>query len=343
MSEPATETIVPTESFEQYFTRANVAERDGTLSTLAEPEPPPVVPDAEPVEPETPPVEAVAEAVKVKKPRNDPQARIDEITAKHKEAERQAQAAVERAERAERELAATRAPKAEPVKPVAAPAFPDFATWSAQPGNDAKPYEDYIDARTDFRYEQRQHADQEQRATAQARQHLDTSNAAFRERLTEQTQDEPDFLDSVDPKLLDAPRLSSFGKKADGSWYDLTTGQPTPPPTLGSFLIEQVFQSEHPKALLRHLSDLSHADRQRLATLPPDQLVWQLAKAVLTTTPAASSGPAPVVPKTSRAPDPIVPLGSSPVVSDDVDETDLPLEQFIRRGNARDRKAGRRL
>lgn len=347
MSEPATETIVPTESFEAYFTRANVAEREGTLSTLAEPEPPPVV-VPEPVEPEVPPVEAAAEPVVAKKPRNDPQARIDQAIGKQREAERVAKAAVDRAAQLERDLAAREQPKpaAAPVA-VATPAFPDFGTWAARPGNEAKPYEDYIDARTDFRYEQRQQRDQQTESTRRAIEHIDTTSAAFTAKLKAEVEQDPEFATSVDPLLIDAHRSGAYGtcytQNSKGEWSDRRTGEVVPPPSFASFLMEQVYQSDQPKALLLHLSRLPYDERQRLATLPPDQVIRALAKIEASVPVAAVRGPAQVPPVISQAPEPITPLGSSPVVRDDTDEADLPLEQFIKRGNARDRKAGRRL
>jgi hypothetical protein len=332
----AVETVTPAvdESFEAYFSRANVAEKTGALDTVT----PAVEPVTEPVETDTPPVEAVAEKPKGK-PRNDPQARIDEITAKQKEAERKAQEADAKAARLEAELAAARAPKpaAQPVT-EAVETFPEYAAWAAKPGNETKPYEDYIDARTDWRYDQRQRADRESQAEMVAIRTLDASNAAFRERLTAAIADEPDFLDTVDSRIADAPRLSAFKRLPNGSYVERGTNRPLPAPTFANFLSEQVFKSESPKAVLRHLSNVQEV--QRLATLPPDEVIRVLARLDTPTPAAAERGPAQTPPK-SQAPAPVQPLGSSASVTDDGDEADLPVEAFIKKGNARDRKAGR--
>lgn len=339
-----TETVSPDaapESLEAYFTRANGAERDGTLALVDNPDA-----VAEPVEAiagdavvEEP---KVAEPVKAKgKPRNDPQARIDEVVAKQKEAERRADDAVSRAAQLERDLAAVRQPAKSAQAPVVtAPTFPDFAAWSATAGNEAKPYEDYIDARADFRYEQRQQQDRHAQQERQAVQSIQASSAEFSKRLTEQTADDPKFLESVNPRLLDAVRIGAYAKRADGTHYDRTTGENLPPPTFANFLMEQVFRSEVPKALLHHLSNVQEV--QRLATLPPDEVIRAIAKLEATVTgPAAADRGSALVPKKSAAPDPIVPLGSSPVQSGDEPSDDEPLDTYIRRENAKDRKAGR--
>lgn len=338
-----TETVVdtPTESLEAYFTRANVAEKDGTLALVDNPE---AVTDpvdavaAEPVvdEPKVEPLKAKG------KPRNDPQARIDQAIAQKGEAERTAADAVARAAQLERDLAAARQPAkpTQPIPPPAAAAFPDFATWSATAGNETKPYEDYIDARADFRYEQRQQQDRHALQERQAVQSIQASSAEFSKRLTEQTADDPKFLETVNPRLLDAVRIGAYAKRADGTHYDRTTGETLPPPTFANFLMEQVFRSEVPKALLHHLSNVQEV--QRLATLPPEEVIRAIAKVeALATGPAAADRGSAPVPKKSAAPDPMVPLGSSPVQSGDEPSDDEPLDTYIRRENAKDRKAGR--
>lgn len=84
---------------------------------------------------------------------------------------------------------------------------------------------------------------------------------------------------------------------------------------------------------------------QRLTTLHPIAQIGQIGEIVAelrleakARADAASRGPARVV--VSNAKPPIKPLGNSPSVSDDVDEADLPIEAFVTRGNARDRKVG---
>lgn len=341
--EQVVETAAPVveESIEAYFTRANDAERTG--------EPMAETPAAGAAVAETDGDKAPVAAVepkpeKVAKPRNDPQARIDQAIAKQRETERLAKEATERADRAERELAATRQPKPDAPKPAAAApaAFPDFASWSAQPDHAQKSYEDYIDARTDWKYDQRQQADRAAAADAHAAQTLTESNTAFRERLSAAIADEPNFLETVDSRLLDAPRIGAYVAKTDASghtrYFDRITKEALPPPSFASFLVEQVYKSDAPKALLRHLSN--EQEVQRLATLPPDEVIRSLAKLEHQASAAASRGPAREPKPKSHAPDPITPLGSSASVPD-TDEADDTLETYIHRENARDRKAGR--
>jgi len=100
------------------------------------------------------PEETPVEAAKPK--RNDPQARIDKAIKAQREAER-------RAFDLEQRLAQVQQPRVAPQpQHVTGPNFPDYGAWSEQPGNEGKPYEEYTDARTDWRYEMRQRQDREQ-------------------------------------------------------------------------------------------------------------------------------------------------------------------------------------
>ena len=80
---------------------------------------------------------------------------------------------------------------------------------------------------------------------------------------------------------------------------------------------------------------------QRLTTLNPSEQVGEIGGIVAELklrADAASRGPARAS-SMSNAKPPIKPLGSSPAVSDDddgSDEENLPLSQFVRKGNARD-------
>ena len=93
-------------------------------------------------------------------------------------------------------------------------------------------------------------------------------------------------------------------------------------------------------ALVEHLSDPK--EFQRLATLPPTQVVRELAKVEARLGAAAPSerGAAPR-PTASQARPPITPLGTTPHAAADDGSDDEPVEAFIRRENTKDRKAGR--
>lgn len=100
----------------------------------------------------------------------------------------------------------------------------------------------------------------------------------------------------------------------------------------------------HPQGedIMMHL--VNHPDlAQAITDLHPiDQIgrMGEIAGELKARTAAATSGPA-RTPNISHAKAPIKPLGTAPAVNEDVDEADLPIEQFISRGNARDRAAGR--
>ena len=106
------------------------------------------------------------------------------------------------------------------------------------------------------------------------------------------------------------------------------------------FLADQWIDSDHAVALLEYVSD-PHAF-QRLATLPPDQVIRTLARVEAGFAAApGSSGPV-AKPSASQAHPPIKPLGSAPRAPDaDDGSDDEPFESFLRRENAKDRKAGR--
>ena len=108
--------------------------------------------------------------------------------------------------------------------------------------------------------------------------------------------------------------------------------------TFGNFLVEQVFQSEHPKDLLLHLSNLEEV--QRLATLPPAQVIRELAKFEAHLDAAPAHGPAPIA--VSHAKRPIQPLGTSHVTaSGDPPGDDESFEKHAAYYNALDRKQRR--
>lgn len=220
---------------------------------------------------------------KAAKPRHDPQARIDQITAKQREAER-------RAETAERELAALRRPP-DPVKPTATPAD-DWKRYKSLP--DAPKLEafdtieDYTMAVSDFiatkRADERDAARSQQQQQQQTDRERQTFDGQWFERLNKAKAADPTLESRVDPKtplswpMIDAIKASDVGVE-----------------------------------LLVYLSD--HQDEaQRLSTLHPRDSLRQLGR-LEAQLEAASSGTAPVVPAVSHAKPPKTPLGSSPVLN----------------------------
>lgn len=80
---------------------------------------------------------------------------------------------------------AVAAPPAMPQPPAApAPTFPLFADWLAQDGNGEKTYEDYVDARADWRYEVRRSSERAQEAAEAAQKTRTEQIAAHQTRVT---------------------------------------------------------------------------------------------------------------------------------------------------------------
>lgn len=290
---------------------------DQMSEAFAEPDPPVVpVADADP-EPEPEPKP---------KPRNDPRARVEAATAKEAEAKRErdeAKAETAKLQTRIAELESRTAPK--PVqKPVetAADAEPTVDQFDS--------YEKFVKAQA--RWEARQEIKQQTlaRQEQEAKQQHEYANAeierSFGERYAAVKADDPDFEAKVNPVLLNTPRVARLPK-----------GQAA---TFDNFLVDQVFQSEQPKALLLHLSD--PAVYQRLATLHPIAVIRELAR--FESGLAAASLPAPAVKVTpvSNAKAPIRPVASSPLhTADDAPDDDASVDKHIAYWNAADRKQRR--
>lgn len=143
-----------------------------------------------------------------------------------------------------------------------------------------------------------------------------TRNASFQERVTAETAKDKTFPEKLKSTPIDTRVLPFLHQHKQGQ--DI-----------------MVYLVEHP--------DIA----QEITRLHPiDQIgrMGEIAGELNARAVAASSGPA-RTPAISNAKPPIKPLGSSPNVSDDVDEADLSPDEFIRRGNIAERKrqqAGRR-
>lgn len=274
-------------------------------------------------EAEAKPVEAAVEA---KKPRNDPQARIDQVVAKQKEAER-------RAEVAERRLAELSRPaetKPEAAKPTAQAEWQRFKAMPDAPKLEA--FDDFSDWNiamgvfvADKRVEEREVKGREQSQLQAQEQAYFKVAESFLERFDlAAAMEDKEFSDKVHPRLLEAKALSAMTPR-DGK------------PTFVNFAVEQVMRSEHPKDVLLYLSDQKTA--QRLATLHPDDVIRDLAKYEASLG-AAQPGPAPK-PAKSQATPPIQPVRGSSHVADDDDEMsdDISVDDFIRKENAKARRA----
>lgn len=130
--------------------------------------------------------------------------RINELTRRLRETEAERDALKARP-------AATAEPSARAAEPAPAPApvpasapFPAFDVWLAIAGNEAKSFEDFIDARSDFRYDQRRAAEKaEERAVSAHKAHQETLRK-YDEQIPAAVKEYPDFHEVI----ASAPRTS---------------------------------------------------------------------------------------------------------------------------------------
>lgn len=257
-----------------------------------------------------------------KKKRNDPQARIDELTGKFRDEERRRIAL-------EAELQTFKAPKAAIAPPKSAigeDAEPDPADLTKYPDGqyDRKFAEDL--ARWVFKQESAKSADakQKQSVAEESDRAKTTARTTYQTRIAEVIAADPRFLDS----------LSDNVKQLRPYWM-LEPGEQA---TAKTELAEIV--SQHPllDRFLRYFSD-NDPDLQRFATLPPGVFHREFGKLEARLEAAPVRGSAPSAP-ISQAKPVIKPLTSTPsAVDDSTLDDDLPIEEFIRRGNRVEQRA----
>lgn len=269
------------------------------------------------------------------KPRNDPQARIDQIVREREDARRENA-------RLKQELDAARrpAPPQEPAKVVAPARFPRFDEWSA--ANADKTHDDYLDARDEWRDEQKAGQAREQYEKTTKEQAFSTRASTFGERYAAARDADPDLQSRINTQLLTAKPLSTLTKEDKALISAIPDRAERENFAFLCFLADQWIDSEHAVQLLEHISDPVHF--QRLVTLPPDRVIRELARveAGFTAAPDKESRGPVAKPSASQAHPPIKPLGSAPRVPDaDDGADDEPVEKFISRENAKDRKSGR--
>lgn len=282
------------------YRAARQAERSGKpLDVAAESSPATPVDQAASTEVTDPPASEPG-----KPPTKNAETRIKELLAKERAATARAEAAERRA--ADLEAARTQPkdePKAAPSPAPAPAAFPPYDTYlTTHP--DAS-YEDYLDARADFRADQRFEARQAEETQATERQRRTQSqtdrDTQFRTRIQKASEADPEFFNSLSDEVK---ALKPFEAIRDdkGRW----TAQPS-----GMHAIaEEVLSSEVAPQLMRHFSDHPE-DLQRIAALLPAQLLKEMGKLEArmseTTTPVVQP------PKTvTDAPPPPTTLGTKP-------------------------------
>lgn len=293
---------------------------------------PPDADDAPPVAAKT-----TTEKPAEKKPRNDPQARIDQAIARQKEAERKAEAAEARA----RELEARTTPEPKPAaKPelVKSDKFLSFQKWvetHPEANESDDPLRDYNEAFYDHKRGIERQQEAEQRETAAIETSFRSEVDAFSAKFAEAVQADPEVEKRINQRLLQVRPVNRMTKADKDYIRSLQTTNPPEADRLAfeSFLASQWLASDHPVQLLEHLSDPK--EFQRLATLPPDRVIRELAK-VEAGFSAAPAEPAPKPsPITSKAKPPITPVGSSPHVPDDSPSDDDSDDEWARKENAR--------
>lgn len=311
------------QSFEAFFRQENAAERapaapapDAKADAGVSPEAPP---EKEPI--------AAKESEsgdrnldgtfkpKDKKPRNDPQARIDQQTAKQREAERERDQA--RAEAAHWRTQAQQRPQAPPPAPIVpAVAETPQAAWKRYMAHPDAPKRESFDDPTDYAIAANYFISEQRDAERNAREQqmlgeqLDAQRAnAFRERGIAK---DPKFFENLAARIM-----------AEG---DPPINRPTQ---------DYIKASPLGPDLLVYLLD-NPADAQRLSTLPPldsREAIAEIAGLLKARQTAASQAPRPT-PVLSRAPAPIQPLGGSLTPADTASD-DVPFEEFYRRENAK--------
>ena len=317
-------------SIEEFVERGNARDRGEDPDTAAPPEPKPAA-DAAPTDPKD-------------KPRSNPrsrkgsiQAEIDALTTTKHATRKEVEAAQAELTRLQGEIAKVRQPPASngtdaPTPQQARPQPPRPPILPPGPPVDPEPRLEQFAGTPDpyaawSRETARWEARQEHRRL-QSAQHAHALYATRTGRLSEKLQQyeasHPGFTASLHPAVINL-KFST-------------------PREFGTPLGDLIVDSPHTAALLDHFSR-NLADFQRLSTLHPILAARALGKIESRFESAASTlGPALKPPPISKAKPPNKPIGSSPVINDDTeDEGELPIEEFIKRGNARDARAsGRR-
>lgn len=235
-----------------------------------------------------------APATKAGNPRHDPRARIDELTKEKADAARRAEAAEAESTRYRTELEALKRgePKPAPVAAKVEPSTPGKLEYPAElksyeayaEKNAEATYEEYMDARGDFRTDHRLRAQQsEQTARSAEEQRL----KPFRDRETAFKAKTPDY-DSV---IQRSPVFE----------------MPLPP-----WVIAEMLESEHGPALRYYLAQ--HPDETAWMASQPKAAAVSFLKGLFTTAPVAPTVTTGTEP-TTKADPPFETVGASAAAS----------------------------
>ena len=313
---PSTTEIEPTEEERVSKAASELGKKGGKAAAEArkaagEPAKPEV--EAKPAEaPEKAP--EVAEDAEEGKP-SRAQARIQQL-ARERNEERQARRELEsRLARLEAQQAPPAEPKAEPArKPNGKPAPDQFET-----------YEEYVEALTDHKMEERiqrlTEQAEEQRAVKARVDEISGKLDGFRKRIT------PDVLERVDPRLLDLKPS-----------FEVAPGEPLGP---ANALADELIESEVGPQMMLYLTQ-NEADVISLFK-SPNRLAFAKAFARLEAKVGGQAVPEPTsAPKEtySQAKPPVRPVTPSAAGEEDVDGIE-DFDEYMKRANARDARLRR--
>jgi len=247
-------------------------------------------------------------------PRHDAKARIQQL-ARERAEER---AKREKLEARLAELEARVAPKVEPKAPTA-PA----ATEKPRP-DQFETYEDYVEALTDHKMEQRlkkltQEAEEQRRIQTHT-QDVVRKVETFNERIAQT----PDLIERVDPRLLQIQPT-----------FTLTPGTAPGPQNA---LADEIIWSEMAPQIMLYLTDHEDEVRRILALPNAREIARAIAKLEdkLTPSQVEAEPAAPVLRAVSQAKPPVRPVTPTPAAGgDDVDD-DTPFDEYVKVMNARD-------
>lgn len=262
------------------------------------------------------------------KPRDDPRARLAQVTQQLAEERRYREQVETRLRQIE---AGLKQPAGERSDPRAGqgedPKRPDADEKPKE--EDFESYADFVEARA--RWAAREEWSERQREAQlheRARTHTEgviSRVEGFNRRVAETAQTEPDFVGRIDPQLFQLQ--PSFTLEAGA--------RPGPENVLADELIE----SEHPGRLLVHLSEHQEDLKRILSATSPREVAREVARAEAR---LAGTSPAPQPqsekPEISRAKPPVRPVTASPPPTDDDIGDDLTYDEHVRRMNAREKR-----
>jgi hypothetical protein len=242
------------------------------------------------------------------RPQKNAETRIKELLAKEK-------AAAARAEAAERRLAELEArpsqPDAKRAEPSPAPVgkidYPkELASYDDHlAAHPEASYDDYMDARADYRTDQREQlkarATQEETARTQAAETVRQRDARAKQQFDEAVKADPDFWTNVSDEIK--------ALRPTDSLRDPKTGKFTGQVNRGNVLADEILKSDVAPQLMRHFSD--HPEEMRRILALPEYDDFKEALVSLKLTLKGSAKPAePPTPQLTQAPKPPTTVGS---------------------------------